>query len=143
MNNETKELLKECNQGCKMALNSMDQIQKYVTDENLKRLLEEYRGKFEHTEDASSRLLESAGIHEMKPKMMASAFSWISTEMKMMMEQDSHQIAKIMMDGCNMGIQSVAEYINKYTQASPESIELAHELLKNEEDFMDELKHYL
>lgn len=143
MNNETKELLKECNQGCKMALNSMDQIQKYAADDSLKSLLEEYRGKFEQTEDRSSRMLEAMDVHEMKPKMMASAFSWISTEMKMMMEQDSHQIAKVMMDGCNMGIQSVAEYINKYTQASPESIELAHELLKNEEDFMDELKKYL
>ena len=59
---------------------------------------------------------------------MASAFSWLSTEMKMMFKDDNNQIAKIMMNGCNMGIQSISEDINKYSNASSESVSLAKSL---------------
>lgn len=143
MNDHTSELLRECNLGCKMAVNSMDQIRKYITDSRLEELIDTYRGKFEKTEDESSKMLEECGIHEKEPTPMAEAFSWISTEMKMMLDQDNQKVAKIMMDGCNMGIQSVGEYINKYSQASKESAALAKKLLKDEEEFMKKLEEFL
>ena len=74
---------------------------------------------------------------------MAAAMSWISTEMKMLMREDSTQIAKIIMDGCNMGIQSVSEYVNKNKLASDDSIRLAKNLIKTEEDLMEEMKKFL
>ena len=42
----------------------------------------------------------------------ASAFSKMTTEMKLMMKDDSSQVAKLVMDGCNMGIQTLGGYIN-------------------------------
>ena len=60
-----------------------------------------------------------------------------------MVKKDSRQIAKIMTDGCNMGIQSVSEYINKYPAASGDSVSLAKDLVKTEESFMKELREYL
>lgn len=74
---------------------------------------------------------------------MASAFSWISTEMKMMFKDDNNQIAKIMMNGCNMGIQSISEDINKYSNASGESVSLAKKIVKAEENFMKDLERFL
>ena len=74
---------------------------------------------------------------------MAAAFSWFTTEVKMLIKDDSTQIAKIMMNGCNMGIQSISEDLNKYTEASEESKALAKKLVKEEERFMKELKEYL
>ncbi len=74
---------------------------------------------------------------------MASAFSWLSTEMKMMFKDDNNQIAKIMMNGCNMGIQSISEDINKYSNASSESVSLAKKLVKAEENFMRDLERFL
>ncbi|MGI6011645.1 MAG: hypothetical protein ACOX8H_09140 [Ruminococcus sp.] len=143
MNDQTIKLLRECNSGCKMAVNSMDQIRKYITDSRLEDLIDTYRGKFEKTEDESSQMLEACGILEKEPSPMAAAFSWISTEMKMMLDQDNGQAAKIMMNGCNMGIQSVAKFINQYSQASKESLSLAERLLKDEESFMKKLKEFL
>ena len=74
---------------------------------------------------------------------MASAFSWLSTEMKMMFKDDNTKIAKIMMNGCNMGIQSISEDINKYSNASSESVSLAKKLVKAEENFMRDLERFL
>lgn len=71
---------------------------------------------------------------------MASAMSWITTEMMMTFNGDNHQAAKLMMDGCNMGIQSVCEYENKYESASKDT---AHELVKIEKDFMEKMERFL
>ena len=59
------------------------------------------------------------------------------------MGYDNNQIAKIMMNGCNMGIQSISEDINKYSNASSESVSLAKKLVKAEENFMRDLERFL
>ena len=63
--------------------------------------------------------------------------------MKMMMKGDDRQAAKIMMDGCNMGIQSICGYQNQYAGASTDSMALADGLVRTEESFRDELKAFL
>ncbi|MCI9051571.1 MAG: hypothetical protein HFI05_06520 [Lachnospiraceae bacterium] len=143
MNEDTRKLLEECNSGCKMALGSMKQVKEYIQDEKLKKIVESYKQKHEQLEIESSNLLKGAGNSEKEPGVMASMFSWFTTEMKLMIEDDGHQIAKLMMDGCNMGIQSISEYQNKYKEASKEATELAKKLVKTEENFMQEMKQFL
>ena len=143
MNEDTRKLLEECNSGCKMALGSMKQVKEYIQDEKLKKIVESYKQKHEQLEIESSNLLKGAGNSEKEPGVMASMFSWFTTEIKMMIEDDGHQIAKLMMDGCNMGIQSISEYQNKYKEASKEATELAKKLVKTEENFMQEMKQFL
>jgi hypothetical protein len=63
--------------------------------------------------------------------------------MKMLVKRSDTEIAKIMMDGCNMGIQSIVEKSHEYANASEESKNLAERLVKEEEDFMEKLKQYL
>ena len=40
MDDQTKKLLKECNVGCKMALQSMSQVEDYLEDSELERAVE-------------------------------------------------------------------------------------------------------
>ena len=143
MENQTIALLRECDAGCKMAAESMNQVQKSVDDPRLGALIADYRGKHEKLRERISSLLKAAGGGEKEPPMMASAFSWASTEMKLLFHEDRKQIAKIMMDGCNMGIQSVSGYINQYSGASPDSLTAARDLVRTEEEFMKELKKFL
>ena len=56
MDQQTMELLKECSQGCKMALNSIEQISEYVKDTKLKNVFKEYRDKYRKMEDESIQL---------------------------------------------------------------------------------------
>lgn len=143
MASQTVELLKECESGCKMAINSMDQVLEYARDEQQKQIILAYIDKHKHLEKDIIEQLKMYGEGSEEPGLMATAMSWISTEMKMMLRSDCNQVSKIMMDGCNMGVQSVCEYINKYTEASKESVQLAKKLVKIEEDFMDEMKKFL
>lgn len=143
MINDTIKLLKECNAGCKSATNSMEQVQQYIANEDLKSLINEYNDKHIKLGDECHQMLNELDKDEKDPNPMAKAFSWISTELKLMLDDDSHKIADIMIDGCNMGIKSVSKYINKYKTASNESMELAKKLVKIEQEFMSELLKYL
>lgn len=143
MEEQTKRLLKECNRGCKMAVDSMDQISAYVEDENLGRVIDNYKTEHEKLEGESAKLLGQYGEQEQEPGAMASTFSWATTEMKMLVKDDSNQIAKIMMNGCNMGIQSISEAMSQNQEASEESQMVAKNLVRMEEDFMGELKSFL
>lgn len=143
MNEDTRKLLEECNSGCKMAVDSMDQALGYTKDDDLKTLLQLYKEKHERLEKETTELLHEAGYAGKEPGMMASAFSWITAETKLMWEDDNNQIAKLMMNGANMGIQSVTEYRHKYDQASEQSQSIAKKLIRVEEEFLQELKRFL
>lgn len=143
MNEDTVKLLKECTSGCKMALESMKQVKGVTEDEKLLDILAGYKEKHDKLKEKAGDLLAEAGEKEKEPGAMATACSWFTTEMKLMMEHDSHQIAKLMMDGCNMGIQSISEHQNQFKEASKEAKDIAQSLVKIEEDFMEEMKQFL
>jgi hypothetical protein len=143
MNEDTIFLLRECNAGCKSATNSMEQVIPYISNEKLLSIINDYNDKHIKLGDECHQMLNENNEGEKDPKVTAKAFSWISTEMKLIMNNDNHKIADIMIDGCNMGIKSVSKYINKYKAASDESINLAKKLVKIEQEFMNDMLEYM
>lgn len=143
MNQDTIALLKECSSGCKMAQKSVKHVQEYTNSEKLNSLLQAYAEKHMQLDKEIAVLLSKYDKEESEPKIMAVAGAWMNVEVKMAMHQEDRQVAKLMMDGCNMGIQSVSEYVNKYPAASQESRNLAKQLIKVEEDFMKEMKEFV
>ena len=126
-----------------MGIKSIEQVNEYVSDSKLRRIIDKYKDEHRRIESEADHLLMWHGQDSKPPEKMATAMSWLSTEMKMMMRDDDKQAAKIMMDGCNMGSQSICGFINQYSGASKSSIALAKDLVKIEEEFRDEMKAYV
>lgn len=143
MERDTILLLRECDAGVKMGLGSFDHVETSVTGGKMKQVMEKYRRKHEQLEKAIDKLLKQDGAEEKQPEAMASVFSWITAEVKLMLHNEDKQVAKLMMNGCNMAIQSVSEYLHKYPAASPEAAKAAKEIVKTEEEFMKELEQFL
>ena len=143
MNEDTINLLKECNAGCKSGTNSMEQVKPYIENEKLKSIIDKYNDKHIKIGEECHKMLNEFHEEEKDPQVSAKTFSWISTKIKLMKNDDTHEIADIMIDGCNMGIKSVSEYVNKYKNASKESKDLAKKLVKTEQEFMNELLRFL
>lgn len=143
MNEDTIFLLRELNSGCKSATNSMEQVKPYITNDKLMRIIDEYNDKHIKLGDECHQMLNENDAQEKDPQVAAKAFSWISTEMKLLLNNDTHKIADIMIDGCNMGIKSVSKYISKYKAASEESINMAKKLVRMEQEFMNTLLEFL
>ncbi len=143
MDESTIELLKECSSGCHMAMESVKKMREYTKDSTLNDLLEAYGEKHRKLEGEIADQLKSCGKYESEPAKMAEIMARTEMNVKMFMHPDDHQVAKIMMDGCNMGIQSVSGYVNKYPDASKESQNMAKQLIGIEEDFMQEMKGFV
>lgn len=136
-------LLKECNAGCKSATNSMEQVLEFTKEGKLKELIEVYNKKHIELGDKCHELLNKADEEEEDPHPMAKVFSWLSTEVKMMVNDGEKKIADLMVDGCNMGIKSLSKYLNEYKDAEESVKDLAKKLIRLEQDFMEGLLQYL
>lgn len=143
MKEHTEMLLQECYSGLCMAVDSMEQVLPYAKNDELQNVINKYKEKHERLKEEASDIMCRHDVALKKPGMMASAFSWMSAEAKLMMENDSNQIAKIMMDGSNMGIQSITECINKNEEAEDDVIAIAKKIVRVEEEFLQEMKRFL
>ncbi len=143
MKEHTEILLQECHSGLLMAIDSMEQVLPYAKNEELKKLINDYKEKHERLKQQTSDMMCNHNVEMKKPGMIASAFSWVTAEVKLMLEDDSNQIAKLMMDGSNMGIQSITECINKNEHAADDVQSIAKKIVRVEEEFLQELKRFL
>lgn len=143
MNDDTIVLLKECNSGCKNATNSMEQVFSYIHDINFQDLISKYNRKHIDIGNKCHELLNNIGKSEEDPAIMAKVFTKLSTDAKLMLNDDTAKIAELMVDGCSMGIKSISKVLNQCRNASAESIRLAKSLISTEQDFMDNLLAYL
>ena len=143
MEDHTIGLLQECSQGCKMGIKSMNQVEEYVSGDKLKKVIDKCIEEHKTLESEADHLLMWHGQDSKPPEKLSAAMSWFSTEMKLMMNDNDKQAAKILMDGCNMGIQSVCGFMNQYSGASKSSMELAEKIVKTEDKFREELKAFL
>ena len=140
---DTIELLKECDAGCKMAVDSMEQIGKYVTDDQMKSIIKKYNGAHIKLEEEIHRTLNHLGEEEKEPNPIAKASSWIQSEVKMMIKGDSKQAAHLLTQGCNMGVTSLHQYKNQYKAADDRSVAICERLCDLETSMTKELQPYL
>ena len=137
MEEHTVDLLRECDSGCAMAAESLEQIRDFVSDQGL---WNEITASYEKHQDLDLRIKKTLRAMEeqgKEPGKMASAWSWMSTEMRMMAKGGDKEAASIVTDGCNMGIKTICGYKNQYSGASKAAMELADELTGMEENLRD------
>jgi len=142
-NGDTVSLLKECNAGCKMATSSIEQLSEYIHTPEFKKLVDEYNNEHVELGDECHALLNEVGEDEKDPHPMAKAMSWMTSEVKMSINGDEKKAAKILMEGCSMGIQSLSEYINKYSEADASVLKIAMKLRNSEEEMLEKLEQYV
>ena len=143
MDEQTRKLLEECCVGCRMAVESFEQIKEYVKDTEFRKLINDYTEKHRQLEDEAVSHLKEAGIEAKSPGIMASAMSWFTTEMKLTFNSDNLQIARLLIDGCTMGIKTLGGKANQYDKADKKAADLAQKIIRTEEDLLKKLKDFL
>lgn len=143
MNEDSIKLIKEVDSGCLMAINSLHQMEEYQMPKEQNDMITRYIAKHDELQKEASRMLHNNNETDKQPGMMASAMSWLTTEMKLMIHENTSEISKNIMNGCNMGIQSIREQMSKYKTASEEAVKLANKLIKLEEDMFSDAKEFI
>ena len=140
---DTIQLLKETNAGVKTAVSSINEIYDKVQSQELKDILLKYRQDHENIGDKTHEMLNKYQEEDKEPNPMAKAMSWLKINVKMTTNSSDHEVASLMMDGCNMGIKSLCKYQNKYQAAEEDAQKMAQDLVDLEQDFMIHLRPYL
>ena len=86
-NNDTINLLKECNSGTKMAVDSIDEILDKVKATELRDVLNSSRIQHEKLGNELHSLLLEHNSEEKEPAVMAKGMSWLKTNLKMAMDE--------------------------------------------------------
>ena len=139
----TIKLLKECDSGAKMGVDSFELVLKYIKNEELRNIINETR--LDHL-DTLTKIKEQLNIYSSEgkdPNMIISEMSKIKMKLELSFNDSDSKIAKLMIDGCNMGIKALSEYKNKYYDADQKVIEICQRLITKEENLSKELRRFL
>lgn len=142
-NQDTINLLKECDSGTKMGVVSIDDVLDVVKDETLKKLLIESKDHHSKLGNDLHSLLIEYGSDEKDPNLMAKGMSWFKTNMKITMNNSDSTIADLITDGCDMGVKSLHKYLNQYKDADKKAKDICERLISIEEDLRKKLRAYL
>ena len=126
-----------------MAIESMQQIKDFTQDTTLFQLFEKYFVSHSRLGGNANDTLIDSGNEVKTPGMMASTFSWFSTELKLNLNDDNSKIAKLLIDGCSMGIKTLGERANTLNRADKSADALARKIIKTEEEMIRELESFL
>lgn len=142
-NDDSIELLKECDAGTKMAISSLDEVLEKVNDPHMKQILTESKGHHEKLRNEIFDQLMRKDSEEKEPNPLAKSMSWLKTNMKLGMDDSDATVADLITDGCDMGIKSLHRYLNQYKAANDDAKDFCHRLVTIEEELRKALQPYL
>lgn len=140
---DTVRLLRECDAGIKMGIESISDVLSFTKDKALYSVLSDCRADHEKLKEETQRLLDEYHDDGKDPNLMAKGMSWVKTNVKLAVDESDATIAGLMTDGCNMGIKSLRKYLNEYQTADRKARSIAARLIKIEEKLADDMSRYL
>lgn len=141
--NDTIELLRECDAGVKMGISSLEEVIERVEDENFRSLLSKCKDEHEDLEQKIGEQLIKFNDSGKNPNPVAKGMSWIKTNVMLGIDNSDKVIADLLTDGCNMGVKSLYSYLNKYEAADEYSKDIAKKLINLEERLTVDMRDYL
>ena len=142
-NHDSVLLLQDCIAGCKMALESMDDIREHTDDKQLRELIDKYYDEHTGLSVDCRDMLDKAGADIKEPGVFAKMAAKLQTAMKMAVNDDQSQAAKLLTEGCNMGIETISGSLNEYRDADSKSVAIAERLRTLEEKMVGDLQPLL
>ncbi|MBR0349917.1 MAG: hypothetical protein IIX16_09825 [Clostridia bacterium] len=140
---DTIKLLRECDAGVKMGIDSIEDVVEKAEASGLKKHLENCKRDHETLDCEIQDLLKRYDDEGKEPSAVSKGMSWVKTNAKLMMDESDETIADLMTDGCNMGVKSLSKYLNKYKAADEQSKDIAKRLINLEERLAIDIRPYL
>ncbi len=140
---DTVRLLKECDAGVKMGVASIDDVEGYVKDRELREYLRRSRKEHEALGSEVQNLLGRCHEEGKDPNPVAKGMSWMKTTMKMGWTPSDRSVADLITDGCDMGVKSLNRYLNEYAAADEDAQNVCRRLIGLEERMGQEMRRYL
>ena len=140
---DTVRLLRECDSGIKMGLQSIDDCITHVDSQRLRGAMLVCKDEHKRMKRQITQLLDRYHDTGKDPSGFVSGMSRMKTGMRLLMNDSDKTVASLMTDGCNMGIKSLSRYMNQYKAADERSKDLAKRLITAEEKLSKNMRQFL
>ena len=140
---DTIKLLRECDAGVKMGVDSLAEVMPYVRNEDLKEHLAKCKSEHDKLGVEIGEMLTRYGDDGKDPNPVAKGMSHVKTNFKLGMKESDKTVADLITDGCNMGVKSLNRYLNQYKAADEVSKDVTKRLINLEEELTIYLRDYL
>lgn len=143
LNDDSIKLLRECDAGVKMGVNSMRDVLNDIKDFKLQDILKTSIDTHRILGEKIEKLLKENCDEGKEPNPMAKTMSWVKTNIKLIADNKDATVADLISNGCSMGIKSISRYINQYSRAETKVMDIAKNLRDIEEELEISLRAYL
>ena len=140
---DTIKLLRECDSGVHMGVESIRDVLDNVQDTALQKLLSDSLTDHESLGRQIEDLLHKYDDEGKTPPAIVKGMSWIKTNVRLALGEADKTVADLMTDGCNMGVKSLSRYLNQYAAADEQTKDIAKKLIHIESDLSEDLRDYL
>ncbi len=141
--NDTIALLKECNSGIRMGIQSLEDVIDRVSAKSMRNILHEAKQEHEKLGDETHSLLLEYHEDGKEPHPVAKMMSAVKTGTRLALEESDQTVANLITDGCDMGIKSLHRYLNQYSEADEKARKLTARLIDSEEKLRKEMQEFL
>ena len=140
---DTIKLLRECDAGVKMGIDSIDDVLRFVQSSKMRNYLADCKKEHEKLNREIQSLLTKYEDSGKAPSIIAKGMSKMKTNFKLGMDESDATIADLMTDGCNMGVKSLNRYLNEYEAADEASKDICKRLISLEEKLAVQMRDFL
>lgn len=140
---DTIKLLRECDAGIRMGVDSIRDVLDHVRDRDLKEYLTVSLKEHRELDEELQEQLERYGDEGKAPNPVAKGMSWVKTAVKLQWNESDATIAELMTDGCHMGVKSLSRYLNQYAAADETSKHICKNLIIIEDRLGGQMRAYL
>ncbi len=140
---DTIQLLRECDAGVKMGIASIDDVVDRVQSSEMQAMLVACKKQHENLHGKIQERLQKFHDEGKNPNPIAKTMSCMKTTLKLGLNETDATIASLMTDGCNMGVKSLNRYLNEYEAAEEYAKDMCKRLINLEEELTVDLRSYL
>lgn len=143
MKNKNLEILNSLYQNTSMGISALEKIIPKVSDSNLKG---ELQAQLRNYNEQNQHLTQAIYSFDAAPKDLGAytkASADIGITMNTLVSTSPSHIAKMMIQGTDMGIIDINETLNKCNGIDQNVVTQATDILSNEQQYIEKLKKYL
>lgn len=141
--NGNAELLNFVYQNSQMGVETIKQLIGIVEDKDFKQHLESQYREYEKFHSTAREMLNEKGFDEKGVGTPSKVMTYLMINMQTMADNTPSHISEMLITGSTMGVIDAIKKLKEYKDAEPKIRSLMDELLKMEEDNIQQLKKFL
>ncbi len=143
MNEQTIQLLNEITQNTEMAKHTAQDLAEIAQDVRLKNDLHRQIATYEDLQNRARAMLAVDGEEPKEESAMAKMSAKMELKMKTLTDRSAKNIAGMLVEGNQMGVENMARAIRDYPTANVGAIALAQRLQHAESEYAHQMESFL